>query len=209
VAACTADSGRLVSLAIAVTAEARRPVAARGSLVRRVARRAGRVVGNAVEARQRGLGVAGLAGRSPGAATGAVRAMAVRAVERAAVRRLGLGRMAAGAAPGFLPRSMGDVTARAGLVAARRRARLVAVTGRARRGWFARRVACVDVAAGARRVAGALRARHAIRMALAAEGGARDRFRPVRCVARAASGVAGPDRRLRAIGVAASAGRCR
>jgi hypothetical protein len=167
------------------------------------------MIRDAVKPGQRGLGVAALAGGRARAAIGAVRAMASRAIERAAVRCLGLCGMTAGAARRLLTGSVGGVTARAGLVSARRRACLVAVAGRTRFGRRTRRVACVGVAAGARRVAGALRGRRAICMAAAAERRARDRLLPVRCVATAAGGVARSLGRLRAIGVAAGAGRRR
>jgi hypothetical protein len=209
VTARAAHRGRLVALAGAVTAEAGRAVASRGGFVRRVAGRAGRVIRDAVEPGQRRFCVAALAGRRACAAAGTVRAMAGRAIERAAVRRLGLGGVAAGAARWLLPRSVRDVTARAGLMATRRRARFGAVAGCTRARRRARRVARMGVAAGAGRMAGATRGRRAIGVAARAEGGARDGLRPVGRVATAARCVAGSGRRLRTIGVAASTRRSR
>jgi hypothetical protein len=177
--------------------------------MRRVAGRARCMIRDAVKPGQRGLRVAALAGRGTRAAGGAVRAVAGGAVERAAVRCLGRCGVTAGAARGFLPGRVRGVTARARLVAARRGARLGAVAGRTCRRRRPGSVARAGVAAGARRVAGTLRARCAIRMAAAAERRTGDRLRPVRCVATAARCVAGSRRRLRAIGMAARAGRSR
>src|SRR6185503_11375279 len=102
-AARAAHGGRLVALAVAVTAKAGRAVASRGGFMRRVAGRAGRMIRDAVEPGQRRLRVAALARGRTRAAGGAVRTVAAGAVERAAVRCLGLCGVTAGAARRFLP----------------------------------------------------------------------------------------------------------
>lgn len=202
-----ARRSRFVALAVAMTSDARRAIAARRGLVQRVASRARRVVRDAMEARQRLLHVAALAGRWPGVAVRAVRAMAGRAGERAAVRALGLCRMAGRTCRRGLLRSVGLVTGRAGLVASRRRGSLVAVATRARGGRCIRRVVGGAVTARARGVAGALARRGAIGVAGRAPRRIRTRFRAVGRVAQGACAVTGARRGARPLGVAARAGR--
>ncbi len=199
--------GRFVALAVAVTGEAGRAIAARRGLVRRVAGRARRVVRDAVEPRQRLLCVAAFAGRWPGDAAGPVWTVAGRAGQRAPVRGLGLGRMTGRAGRRGPLRSVRLMTARAGLVAGRRGAGLGAVAARARGGRRVRRMVGGAVAARASGVAGTLGRRDAIGVAARAQLDVGARFRAVRRVTRGARGVAGARRGARSIGVAARAGR--
>ena len=187
--------------AIAMARQTRRAIAARCSLVRVVARRAGVVAGDGVHARQLGLVVTARARRRLRRTIRAVRPMTARTC---GVLALGLVGVTGRAARRRVARVVRLVTAGALLVTRRCGGRLGGVAARARCRWRLGSVQRVRVTALAVGMAGVRRRAHTVGVALAALHGG---FPAVRGVAERAVGVGGASRRARAIGVAMTAGR--
>ena len=209
-AAVTSHRRRLVVHAILVALQACGSLAGQLRVVRAVTTRARRVLRDRVQARQLAPLVAALARRWRGwSARAGMRAMTRRAVERSAVRGLGLVGVTRRAGRRRVTRIVRLVAARACLVSRRRGRSFVLVARRARGSRRGRCVLGIRVTRHAIGVTGVRRRTRVIGVTARAQGLVGRRLRSVRRMAAAAVGVTGADRLARSIRMAVAAQRGR